>query len=267
MQTEPIYDGLRRQQVTRYITPLREGGSLPALAEADDGFKYVVKFRGAGHGAKALVAEMIGGEIARALGLRVPELVFLDLDEDFGRTEGDEEIQDLLKASRGLNLGLHFLAGSLTFDPVVNRVDEFEASMIVWLDAFLTNVDRTTRNTNMLVWNHELWMIDHGATLYFHHSWRDLERAPLTPFTYIKDHSLLRYASRLDEADAVAKRRLTPTLIDRIVDSLPDEWLIHEGSDETPVDIRNVYKNFLHTRFANSEIFLNEARNARQILI
>lgn len=267
MQNDHKYEGLRHQQVTRYITPLREGGSLPALAEANDGFKYVVKFRGAGHGAKALVAEMIGGEIARALGLRVPELVLLDIDEDFGRTEGDEEIQDLLKASLGLNLGLHFLSGSLTFDPVVNPVDEREASMIVWLDAFLTNVDRTTRNTNMLVWNRELWLIDHGATLYFHHSWKDLDRAPLTPFLYIKDHSLLRYASQLDEADAEAKRRLTPDLLDKIVDSIPDDWLIHEGSSETPDEVREVYKNFLHTRLANSEIFLNEARNARQALI
>ena len=267
MLTKPVYEGLRHQQVTRYISPLREGGSLPALAEADDGFKYVVKFQGAGHGAKALVAEMIGGEIARALGLRVPELVLLDVDENFGRTEGDEEIQDLLKASMGLNLGLHFLSGSMTFDPVINDVDEREASMIVWLDAFLTNVDRTTRNTNMLIWNRELWLIDHGATLYFHHSWKDLERTPFTPFSYIKDHSLLRYASRLDEADAEAKRRLTPELIDHIVDSVPDEWLVHEGSDETLDDIKNVYKDFLHTRLANSEIFLNEARNARQALI
>ncbi len=131
--------------------PLREGGSLPALAEADDGFKYVVKLRGAGHGAKALIAELIGGEIARAAGLRMPELVFLDIDEDFGRTEPDEEIQDLLKASRGLNLGMHFLSGAVTLDPYINRIDALEASKIVWLDSFITNVDRTVRNTNMLL--------------------------------------------------------------------------------------------------------------------
>ena len=182
---------LRRQQVTRYVTPLREGGSLPALAEADDGFGYVVKFRGAGHGTKALIAELIGGEVARALRLKVPELVMLDLDEDFGRTEGDEEIQDLLQASRGLNVGLHFLSGALTLDPVVNQVDEHLASRIVWLDAFLTNVDRTVRNTNMLMWNREVWLIDHGASLYFHHSWRDWEKAMLSPFPYIKEHALL----------------------------------------------------------------------------
>ena len=154
---------LRTENVTRYIMPLREGGSLPALAEADDEFKYVVKFRGAGHGTKALIAELVGGEIARALGFRVPELVFLNLDEAFGRTEGDEEIQDLLQGSRGLNLGLHFLSGALTFDPVVTKVGAELASRIVWLDAFLTNVDRTFRNTNMLIWHKELWLIDHGA--------------------------------------------------------------------------------------------------------
>ncbi len=143
---------LRTENVTRYIMPLREGGSLPALAEAEDGFKYVVKFRGAGHGTKALIAELIGGEIARVLGLRVPELVFLQLDEAFGQAEGDEEIQDLLKASRGLNLGLHFLSGTLAFDPTVNVIDTELASKIVWLDALLTNIDRTVRNTNLLMW-------------------------------------------------------------------------------------------------------------------
>ena len=142
---------LRTVDVTRYIMPLREGGSLPALAEADDGFKYVVKFRGAGHGTKALIAELIGGEIARMLGFRLPELVFLNLDEAFGRSEGDEEIQDLLQGSRGLNLGLHFLSGALPFDPVVTEIDGKLASQVVWLDALLTNVDRTTKNTNMLM--------------------------------------------------------------------------------------------------------------------
>ena len=163
---------LRTVNVTRYIMPLREGGSLPALAEADDDFKYVVKFRGAGHGTKALIAELIGGEIARALHFRVPEIVFLQLDEAFGRTEADEEIQDLLQWSRGLNLGLHFLSGALTFDPIVHQVDVQTASQVVWLDALLTNVDRTIKNTNMLMWHKELWLttaqhftfIIHGKT-------------------------------------------------------------------------------------------------------
>lgn len=258
---------LRSQTVTRYIMPLREGGSLPALAEADDGFKYVVKFRGAGHGPKALVAELIGGEIARAAGMRVPELVFLSVGEDFGRTEGDEEIQDLLKASLGLNLGLHFLSGAMTFDPVVNDVDEATASRIVWLDAYLTNVDRTVRNTNMLVWNRELWLIDHGATLYFHHSWRDLDKAPLTPFAYIRDHALLRRASRLEEADAEMRRLLTDEVIDRIVDAVPAEWLVYDEAGRNAGEAREVYRSFLKTRSDNSHIFLKQAVDARKTLI
>jgi len=162
---------LRSVNVTRYVTPLREGGSMPAIAEADDGFLYVIKFRGAGQGPRALIAELIGGEIARTLGFNVPELVFAMLDEAFGRTEGDEEIQDLLKFSVGLNLGLHYLSGSITYDPAVNSIDDHLASKIVWLDALLMNMDRTCRNTNMLIWHKELWLIDHGASLYFHHSW------------------------------------------------------------------------------------------------
>lgn len=258
---------LRRQQVTRYITPLREGGSLPALAEADDVFKYVVKFRGAGHGKKALIAELVGGEIARALGLKVPELVFLDIDEDFGRTEGDEEIQDLLKASRGLNLGLHFLSGALTVDPYVNPVDETLASEIVWLDAFITNVDRTVKNTNMLVWNGETWLIDHGAALYFHHSWRDWEKAAMSPFPYIKDHALIRRATRIEEVDKLLRQRISPRTLDRIVDLIPDEWLEWEGVQETPSQLRDVYKRFLATRLKNSYIFVKEASDARKSLV
>lgn len=268
--TDTMHDNdtlLRAQTVTRYIMPLREGGSLPALAEADDGFKYVVKFRGAGHGPKALVAELIGGEIARAAGLRVPELVFLSVGEDFGRTEGDEEIQDLLKASLGLNLGLHFLSGAMTFDPVVNDVDEATASRIVWLDAYLTNVDRTVRNTNMLVWNRELWLIDHGATLYFHHSWRDLDKVPLTPFAYIRDHALLRRASRLEEADAEMRRLLTDEVIDRIVDAVPAEWLVYDEVGRNAGEAREVYRSFLKTRRDNSHIFLKQAVDARKTLI
>ncbi|RYY33279.1 MAG: aminotransferase class I and II, partial [Sphingobacteriaceae bacterium] len=162
---------LRTVNVTRYVTPLREGGSLPAIAEADDDFLYVLKFRGAGQGLKALIAELLGGEITRKLGFRIPELVFAQLDTAFGRTEPDEEIQDLLKASVGLNLAIHYLSGAITFDPVVTMVDNKTASQIVWMDALLTNVDRTARNTNMLVWHKQLWLIDHGAALYFHHSW------------------------------------------------------------------------------------------------
>jgi hypothetical protein len=252
---------LRLAEVTRYITPLREGGSLPALAEADDGFKYVVKFRGAGHGTKALIAELVGGEMARAAGLKVPELVKLELGEEFGRTEGDEEIQDLLKASRGLNLGLHYLSGAMTWDVSVNHAAPLEASMIVWLDAFLTNVDRTIRNTNMLLWQRELWLIDHGASLYFHHSWDGWEKTALTPFPYIKDHALLRDASMLREADEIMRSRITPETITAIIDSIPDEWL------ESPEEQRDVYRRFLITRLENSNIFTDHAITVRQTLI
>ena len=203
---------LRTVNVTRYITPLREGGSLPAIAEADDDFMYVLKFRGAGQGVKSLIAEIIGGEIARALGFRVPELVFANLDEAFGRTEPDEEIQDLLKASVGLNLALHYLSGAITFDPVVTTVDAKLASQIVWLDCLITNVDRTVRNTNMLMWHKELWLIDHGASLYFHHSWQNFEEQAKRSFVQVKDHVLLPQASLLDEADAEALQYLHPTL-------------------------------------------------------
>lgn len=219
---------LRTQSLTRYILPLREGGSLPALAEADDGFRYVVKFRGAGHGYKALIAELIGGMVAKSLGFKVPELVFLDIDHRFGITEPDEEIQDLLRGSEGLNLGLHFLDRAMTMDPTVNIIDELTASKIVWLDAFLTNVDRTRLNTNMLIWNRELWLIDHGASLYFHHSWRNLENAPLDPFPFIKNHALLRRASRIEEADKLMRQAITPRTLRRIVDLIPDVWLADE---------------------------------------
>ena len=191
---------LRTVNVTRYVTPLREGGSLPAIVEADDQFLYVLKFRGAGQGRKALIAELLGGELARALGFNVPELVFAQLDVAFGRIEGDEEIQDLLKASVGLNLGLHYLSGSITFDPLAIKVDSKLASRIVWFDALLLNMDRTARNTNMLWWHKELWLIDHGAALYFHHSWQDWQQ-PQKPFAKIKDHVLLPLASELDEAN------------------------------------------------------------------
>ena len=180
----------RTVNLTRYIMPLREGGSLPALAEADDGFMYVIKFRGVGQGVKTLIAEYIGAAIAKALGLKVPELVFVHLDEAFGRTEPDEEIQDLLKASTGLNVGLHFLSGAIMYDVAAMHIEPMLASTIVWMDAFLLNVDRTARNTNMLWWNKELWLIDHGASLYFHHGgeWQDYVTKP---FVQVKDLSLI----------------------------------------------------------------------------
>lgn len=258
---------LRTVNVTRYISPLREGGSLPALAEADDDFKYVLKFRGAGHGVKALIAELIGGEIARVLNLKMPELVFANLDEAFGRTEGDEEIQDLLQGSQGLNLALHFLSGAITFDPVVTKLPAELASQIVWLDAFITNVDRTFKNTNMLIWHKELWLIDHGASLYFHHSWNTWEKHAKSPFTLIKDHVLLPQASKLIETDLAFKKLLTKEILQDIVDYIPEDWLQWEDSEQTPEEIRDVYFQFLWTRLNHSEIFINEAQNAREKLI
>lgn len=258
---------IRTVTVCRYIAPLREGGSLPALAEADDDFKYVLKFRGAGHGVKALIAEFLGGEIARAIGLRVPELVFANLDEAFGRTEGDEEIQDLLQGSQGLNLALHFLSGAINFDPAVTIVDENTASIIVWLDAFITNVDRTFRNTNMLIWHRELWLIDHGASFFFHHSWSNLEKHALSPFSLIKDHVLLPQAAQLQEVNKNIKQLLTKGKIKEIVEGLPDEWLQWRESEFSPEEIKAAYIKFLETRFDNSDIFIKEAENARQALI
>ena len=254
---------LRTVNVTRYITPLREGGSLPALAEADDDFKYVLKFKGAGHGVKALIAELVGGQIAKALKLQLPELVFAHLDEAFGRSEGDEEIQDLLQGSQGLNLALHFLSGAITFDPVVTTIDAKLASQIVWLDAYITNVDRTFRNTNMLIWHKELWLIDHGACLYFHHSWNNWEQHAKSPFALIKDHVLLPQATLLKEVDTEFKTLLTHEILEDIVNTIPLEWLQWEDTDETPEALRNVYLQFLQTRLNNSEIFVNQAQNAR----
>ncbi|CAN5851288.1 hypothetical protein BH11BAC4_BH11BAC4_24660 [soil metagenome] len=258
---------LRRVDVTRYVTALREGGSLPALAEADDGFLYVLKFRGAGQGVKALIAELIGGEIARSLGLKVPEIVFADLDEAFGRTEPDEEIQDLLKASVGLNLGLHYLSGSTTFDPVVTNIDETLASQIVWLDCLLINVDRTSRNSNMLQWHKELWLIDHGAALYFHHSWDNWEAKAIQPFVHVKDHVLLPQATKLAETDTLFKHILTSELIDSVVALIPVEWLVTGSPFGTADEHRKAYATFLKTRIAHSAIFIKEAQDARATLI
>lgn len=253
---------LRRVRVIRYVTPLREGGSMPAIAEADDEFLYVLKFKGAGQGSNALIAELIGGELARKLGLKVPELVFADLDEAFGRTEADEEIQDLLKFSTGLNLALHYLSGSITFDPAVTKVDELLASKIVWLDALLMNMDRTAKNTNMLWWHKELWLIDHGAALYFHHSWNDWEKQATKPFLLIKDHVLLPQASALSQVDKDFKEILTHAFIKDLVQLIPDEWL--QGDHFTSPDgYRNAYADFLNTRIATSEIFVKAAQDAR----
>lgn len=253
---------LRTVTVTRYIAPLREGGSLPALAEACDDFKYVIKFRGAGHGVKALIAELLGGLMAQYLGLPVPELVFIELDESFGQTEGDEEIQDLLKFSKGLNLGLHYLSGAITYDVATNDCDALLASKIVWLDSFITNVDRTYRNTNLLIWHKELWLIDHGASFYFHHSWDNWEKTSVTPFNMIKDHALIAKASRLDEVHKEFTSKLNDDVLRDIVDKIPEAFLNWEEGPSNE-EIRNVYFQFLSNRLAHANIFLKAAQDAR----
>lgn len=258
---------LRSVQVTRYVTPLREGGSLPALVEADDEFMYVLKFRGAGQGVKALIAELIGGEVARAVGLKVPELVFAHLDEAFGRTEPDEEIQDLLRASEGLNLGLHYLSGAITFDALVTTVDATLASQVVWLDCLLTNVDRTARNTNMLIWHRELWLIDHGASLFFHHSWQNWEEQSKRPFVQVKDHVLLPRATDIAAVDAAFRSVLTPDRIRSIVSLIPDAWLGGDAPFTSVEEHRQAYIHFLETRLAHSDNFVKEAQHARKALI
>ncbi|WP_207420868.1 HipA family kinase [Desertivirga brevis] len=257
---------LRTVNVTRYVTPLREGGSLPAIAEADDDFLYVLKFRGAGQGPRALIAELIGGEIARGLGFKIPELVFANLDEAFGRTEPDEEIQDLLKFSEGLNLALHYLSGAITFDATVTQVDPVLASKIVWLDCLLMNVDRTARNTNMLMWHKELWLIDHGASLYFHHSWDNWREAAKRPFAFVKDHVLLSKAAEIEAIDKEFAPVLSEQVIRGIVDLIPDEWL--EGDFfPTKEEHREAYVEFLLIRIENSINFVNEVQNARKKFI
>ena len=258
---------LRTVNVTRYVTALREGGSLPAIVEADDGFLYVLKFRGAGQGVKALIAELIGGEIARILGLRMPEIVYAHVDAAFGRTEPDEEIQDLLKASVGLNLALHYLSGSISFDPTVTTVNTKLASQIVWLDCLLTNMDRTIRNTNMLTWHKELWLIDHGACLYFHHDWQNWEAKAMRPFTLVKDHVLLPLASELEKVDTEFHALLTDAAIHHIVALIPEEWLVNEAFFPSTLAHRAAYIQFLTTRFAHSSIFIKEAQHARESLI
>lgn len=257
---------LRTVNVTRYVTPLREGGSLPAIAEADDGFLYVLKFRGAGQGVKALVSEIIGGELARIIGLKVPEIVFANLDEAFGRTEPDEEIQDLLKASVGTNLALHYLSGAISFDAAVSKINAVTASKIVWLDALLMNVDRTARNTNMLIWQKELWLIDHGAALYFHHSWNDPVQQAQKGFIQVKDHVLLPYAAQLEEVNTEIKNIVTKEKIKDVVSLVPDDFLQWEEG-LSPAVIRKGYVDFINTRLENAIDFVKEANDARAIII
>ena len=254
---------IRTVNVVQYMKPLREGGSLPAIVKADDDFLYVLKFRGAGQGKKALIAELIGGELARAIGLKVPELVFMNLDDSFSKTEPDEEIQDLLKFSVGLNLGLHFLSGTITYDPLVSNVDSLTASKVVLLDSIISNIDRTAKNTNLLNWNNELWLIDHGASLYFHHNWKDWKNHLSRTFPNIKDHVLLERANDLENAAKEIKDTINQDKIEEIVSTIPDEWLIEPSNIFAPDEMRTAYIDFLNSRIANIELLAKEASNAR----
>ena len=254
---------MRTVNAARYVTPLREGGSLPAIIEADDDGMYVLKFRGAGQGTKALIAELIAGEIARAAGFLVPELVFVNLDPEIARTEPDPEIQDLIRASGGLNLGLDYLPGSVMFDPVAEKPDADLASRIVWFDAYVTNVDRTPRNANMLMWHRKLWLIDHGASLYFHHSWTNMDQRSKDPFPLIKEHILLPFASALETADQTMTAAITPAIIEQVINLVPDEWLKEDARFDTTAEHRQAYATYLTRRLEAPRPCLEEAIRAR----
>lgn len=252
----------------RYVTPLPEGGSLPALMEADDDGTYVVKFRGAGQGPKALVAELLAGEVGRALGLPVPDIVLVDLDPSFARLEMDPEIQDLLRASEGLNVALDFLPGSITYDPLVPPAPDPDfAADVVWFDAFISNVDRTARNTNLLSWHGNVWLIDHGAALYFHHDWRDPLSRVADAFGRVGEHVLLSFAGPIEEADARLRPRLTSQRLQSILASIPDAWLSCRYGDLTPEEVRSTYLRYLLARLKAADAFVEEAARARAQLV
>jgi hypothetical protein len=250
---------IRTVKVIRYVTPLREGGSLPAIIEDENKKLYVLKFRGAGQGVKALIAELIAGEIARLLGFRIPEIVFAELDTALAKTEPDPEIQDLINFSGGLNLAMEYLSGSIMYDPLIARPEGQLASEIVWFDALTANVDRTPRNANILFWNDNLWLIDHGASLYFHHNWERFLENSGNPFALIKTHILLPFADQIEAADALLSKKLTTGTFAGIVELIPDDWL------ENPAQQRKVYLEFLTKRLERRDEFVKEALNARKL--
>lgn len=254
---------IRTVNVVQYLKPLREGGSLPAIVKADDDFLYVIKFRGAGQGKKALIAELIGGLLAKEMGLNVPELVFMNLDDSFSKTEPDEEIQDLLKFSIGLNLGLHFLSGAITYDPLVPVVDSISASKVVILDSLINNIDRTAKNTNLLNWKNELWLIDHGASLYFHHNWKNWRTHLTRTFPNIKDHVLLERANHLNEASKQIQQLISKEKVNEIVSLIPDDWLVEESVPLTPAEMRNAYNEFLIKKLDMIDLLVKEASDAK----
>ncbi len=254
---------LRTVEVVQYLKPLREGGSLPAIVQGDDEFLYVLKFRGAGQGKKALIAELIGGLLAKEIGLNMPELVFMNLDDSFSKSEPDEEIQDLLKFSVGLNLGLHFLSGAITYDPLVSIADSLSASKVVLLDSIITNIDRTAKNTNLLNWNKELWLIDHGASLYFHHNWENWKSHLERTFPYIKDHVLLDRANHLPEASKEIQGLIDKDKITEIVSLIPEDWLIQESMPITTTEMRTAYVEFLSSKLNKIDLLVKEATDAK----
>jgi hypothetical protein len=254
---------MRTVNAARYVTPLREGGSLPAIIEADDDGMYVLKFRGAGQGTRALIAELIAGELARAAGFLVPELVFVSLDPEIAKTEPDPEIQDLIRASGGLNLGLDYLPGSVMFNPVADKVDADLASRIVWFDAYVTNVDRTPRNANLLMWHRKLWLIDHGAALYFHHAWTGMDQRSKDPFPLIKEHILLPFARAVEAADQTMTAAISEEVIKGVVDLVPEDWLKENTPFDTAEENRQAYVDYLTRRLEEPRRFVEEAIGAR----
>jgi hypothetical protein len=254
---------LRTVTATRYVTPLREGGSLPAIVEADDDGLYVAKFHGAGQGPKALVAEIVAGELGRVLGLPVPEIVLVEFDPALGAAEPYEEIRDLLDRSPGTNVGLDFLPGSLPYAPVTDAPDPGLAADIVWFDGLVTNPDRTPRNVNMLVWHRRLWLIDHGAALYIHHTWRDPDEHARRPFPQLRDHVLLPVAGSIEEADARLASVITRDVLRAIVDLVPDGWLAPEGGLPDAEAHRRAYVDYLVARLESPRSFVGEVERAR----
>lgn len=251
---------LRTVYATRYVTPLREGGSLPALVEADDSGLYVLKFRGAGQGPLALVAELVAGEIGRHLGLNVPELVLIEVDAALGRNEPDEEIRDLLRASVGLNLAMDYLPGSIMFDPAAgDKASPETASGVVWFDAFVTNIDRTANNPNLLCWHKSLYLIDHGAAMYFHHNWQDTSAMARSRFTAIRNHVLLRWATQIERSDEGFRPQLTESFFTQVLNRVPEEWLPPQGRAE--------YVRYFLDRLASANEFVEEAVRAQAELV
>lgn len=255
---------LRTVRVTRYVTPLREGGSLPAIVEADDDGLYVLKFRGAGHGARALIAELLGAELARRLGLPVPEIVLATLERELARTEPDPEIHQLIHDSAGLNLGIDYLPGAVNFDPVAHPIADPLASRIVWFDALISNVDRTARNTNMLMWHRTPWLIDHGSSLYFHHTtgWEEDPSRPRAAFPAIRDHVLRGSARRVGDEDAPLAAMLDDATIDDVLARVPDDWLADEGQARPEV-VRAAYARYFRQRLVAPRPFVEDPSGAR----